>query len=53
MKQRLKPELKVAESLEALRDMPNTFIIDQLEENIKLREMPIEKQLKEKRLKGT
>lgn len=49
-KLKLEPKFKLAEDFLDLKTLNTNIIIEQLEENIKLREMPIELQLK-RRLK--
>ena len=43
---KIKPQMQLAEKFLDLRTMKNNVVIQELEENIKLREMPIEKHLK-------
>ena len=43
---KIKPKMQLAEKFLDLRTMENNVVIQELEENIKLREMPIEKHLK-------
>jgi len=43
---KIKPQMQLAEKFLDLRTMENNVVIQELEENIKLREMPIEKHLK-------
>ena len=50
-KNRIKPELKVADIVNPLKTMDSNAIVERLEENIKLREMPVEKQAKKGLLK--
>jgi hypothetical protein len=50
-KSKLKPELKVACPAADLKTVDKNIIIEKLEENIRLREMPIEKQAKKGLLK--
>ena len=50
-KNMIKSELKVADSVNPLKTMESNTIVDRLEENIKLREMPVEKQAKKGLLK--
>jgi len=44
-KPRIKPEFKLADEFLGLRNKETNVIIQQLEENMRIREMPIEKQL--------
>ncbi|MBI4148707.1 hypothetical protein HY490_05430 [Candidatus Woesearchaeota archaeon] len=48
MKPKVKPAMKMSEEFLDLQSMRTNVIIEQLEENIKLREMPIEDHLKKK-----
>jgi hypothetical protein len=48
---RLKPEFKVAEAVNPMKTMESNVIIQKLEENLKLREMPIEKQIRKNLLR--
>ncbi|MBW3004528.1 hypothetical protein KY310_01740 [Candidatus Woesearchaeota archaeon] len=43
---KVKPKTQLSEEFLDLRTMENNVIIQELEENIKLREMPIEKHIK-------
>ena len=43
---KIKPQMQLAEKFLDLRTMKNNVVIKELEENIKLRELPIEKHLK-------
>ncbi len=43
---KVKPKMKLSEEFLDLRTMESNVIIQELEENIKLRELPIEKHLK-------
>ncbi|MBD3304446.1 hypothetical protein GF343_04825 [Candidatus Woesearchaeota archaeon] len=43
---KVKPKIQLSEEFLDLRTADNNLIIQELEENIKLREMPIEKHLK-------
>ncbi len=45
-KQKLKPEFKIADDFLDLRTADTNVVIQQLEENIRLRELPLEKQIK-------
>ncbi len=44
-KPKIRPELKIADDFLDLRTADTNVIIQQLEENMKLREMPLEKQI--------
>lgn len=45
-KSTLKPETKLSSEFLSLRELDSNYIISSLEENMKLREMPVEKRLK-------
>ena len=47
---KVKPEMKLDKDFLDLRTLDTNIIIKHLEENVKLREMPIEKRLKKKLL---
>jgi len=51
-KSKLQPQFKLADEFLDLRTMNTNMVIEQLEQNIKLREMPLEQQLKRKLLKS-
>jgi len=48
LKPKVKPALKLSEEFLDLNSMKTNFIIEQLEDNIKLRETPIELHAKKK-----
>jgi hypothetical protein len=48
---KLKKETPLAEKNVGLRDLDSNFVINRLEENIRLRKTPIEERLKKKLLK--
>lgn len=43
---KLKPEMKLADKILDLKTLDTNIILDHLDEQIKLREMPIQKRLK-------
>lgn len=45
-KQKLKPEFRIANDFLGLKTMDTNVIIQQLEENIRLRELPVEERLR-------
>ncbi|MBI4016961.1 MAG: hypothetical protein HY363_04695 [Candidatus Aenigmarchaeota archaeon] len=47
---RIKHDFKLAEEILDLRLMKTNVVLEQLEENIRLREMPVEKQFSKKRV---
>jgi len=49
-KQKLKPEFKIADNFLDLRTEETNVVIQQIEENIRIREMPLEKRIKMKKL---
>jgi hypothetical protein len=44
-KQKVKPEFKIADDFLDLRAQDTNVVIQQLEENMRIREMPLEKQI--------
>ncbi|MEM4271897.1 MAG: hypothetical protein QXD13_02320 [Candidatus Pacearchaeota archaeon] len=44
--QKVKPQLKLSEEFLDLRTMDNNIIVKHLEENMRIRELPIEKRFK-------
>jgi hypothetical protein len=50
-KQKLKPEFKIANNFLDLRTEETNVVIQQIEENIRIREMPLEKRIKAKNLR--
>lgn len=46
MNKRLKPELKIADKMLDLKTMDTNIILNHLDEQIKLREAPLEKRIK-------
>jgi len=50
-RKQLKPELKIADKFLDLKTLDTNIILDHLDEQIKLREMPVEKRLKKDLLK--
>ncbi len=49
-KQKLKPEFRIADDFLNLKTTDTNIVIQQLEENMKIREMPLEKQIQRKGL---
>jgi hypothetical protein len=45
-KQKLKPEFKIANDFLDLRTAETNVVIQQIEENIRLRELPVEQQIR-------
>jgi len=50
-RKQLKPELKIADKFLDLKTMDTNIILNHLDEQIRLREMPVEKRLKKDLLK--
>jgi hypothetical protein len=48
-KRKIEPEFRLADAALGLKELDTNIIVNQLEENIRIRELPLEKQLRRAR----
>jgi hypothetical protein len=45
-KRKVEPQFKLADDILALKELDTNIVVSQLEENMRIRELPLEKQLR-------